>query len=245
MHLRNIVLPNACDQHNHGHHQLIIAVKGHALFEIDGKGGVVDSHTGCLAPASETHYFEGIGDNNHIIIDIPNVQLNSRLENLFEQPRYFSIDDNLKLLISYLDKESNHFNLFPEALDGCTLGLMASLHHRILGDLPENKSRSKLNINSISRFIDENLDQKLSVKQLAEIHHVSSGHFSELFTNETSITPYQFILKKRLEKAYDLIITTNKPLSIIAEVTGFSNQSAMTHSFQRNYGHSPRHLRKC
>lgn len=244
MHIRNLILPNACDQHNHNHHQLIIAVKGQALFEIDGKGGVVNSQTGCLAPASETHYFEAIGDNNHIIIDIPNVQLNSRLENLFEQPRYFSIDENLKLLISYLDKEANNFNFFPEALDGCTLGLMASLHHRILGDLPSNKSRSKLNINSISHFIDENLDQKISVTQLAEMHHVSTGHFSELFAKETSVTPYQFILKRRLETAYDLIITTNKPLSIIAEETGFSNQSAMTHAFQRHYGHSPRYLRK-
>jgi AraC-like DNA-binding protein len=244
MHIKNIVLPNTSDNHVHNHHQLIIAAKGHALFEIDGKGGVVDSHHACLAPARETHYFEGIGENSHIIIDIPNLQMHSRLESLFEQPRYFSVDDNLKLLISYLDKESNNFSYFPEAIHGCTLGLMASLHSRIIGDEPSKKSRSKLNIDSITRFIDENLDQKISVTQLADMHHVSSGHFSELFTNATSITPYQFILKKRLEKAYDLIITSNKPLSIIAEETGFSNQSAMTHSFQRNYGHSPKHLRK-
>ena len=244
MHVKNIFLPNASDQHQHNHHQLIIAAKGHALFEIDGKGGVVDSLHGCLAPASETHHFEGVGNNSHIIIDIPSLPLHSRLETLFEQPRYFDADDNLKMLISYLDKESNNFSLFPEAVHGCTLGLVASLHARILGDEPYNKSHSKLDINSISRFIDEHIDQKLSVKQLAEMHHVSLGHFSELFTNAASITPYQFILKKRLEKAYEFIVTSNKPLSIIAEETGFSNQSAMTHAFQRHYGHPPKYLRK-
>lgn len=244
MRIRTMCLPNNSNHHNHTHHQLVIATKGHTLFEIDGKGGVVDDLHGCLVPTEETHYYEGVGDNNHIIIDIPNLQLHSRLEALFDKPRYFTVDDNLKRFISYLEKESSTFNFFPEAAHGCTLGLMASLHYRILGDRPHNQNRSKLNIGSISRFVDEHIDQKLSVAQLADMHHVSTGHFNELFIKATSITPYQFIMRKRLKKAHDLIVTTNKPLSIVAEETGFSNQSVLTHAFQRHYGHSPRYLRK-
>ncbi|MGR0278684.1 helix-turn-helix domain-containing protein [Marinomonas dokdonensis] len=243
MHVKSVVLANESDQHNHNHHQLIIAERGHALFEIDGKGGVVDNLHGCIAPASETHYFEGIGENSHIVIDIPSLPIHSRLETLFERPHYFSADDSLKMLISYLSRESNTFELFPEAGQGCTLSLVASLHSRILGDTRQYKDRKKLDVDSISRFIDEHIDQKLSIAQLAEMYHVSPGHFSELFTKAASVTPYQFILRKRLEKAYDLILTTNKPLSIVAEEAGFSNQSAMTNLFQRHYGHTPRHLR--
>ena len=124
------------------------------------------------------------------------------------------------------------------------MGLMASLYCRIVGEKPDTKFYNRLNIPNIESFVEHHLADKISVAQLADMNHMSRGHFNELFIKQTGISPYQFILKKRLEVAHELIVTTRKPLSLIAEQVGFSSQSALTHAFAKHFGYAPRQLRQ-
>lgn len=243
MRIRTLSLANQCHHHDHDYHQFVLPVRGSAEFEIEGRGGVVDSVHGCLVPSQDIHYYEGIGDNHHLIIDLQESHFHSRLSGLFDAPRYFPVDRELRMLIRYLRMESIRFNFFPEATHSCITTLMAAIYYRVFNDRPD-ATPGKLNLQLIDTFIDQYLGEKITVADLAALCHLSSGHFNSLFLENFLMTPYQFIMRKRLKRAHELIVVSKMPLYQVAEECGFSNQSALSNAFQKHYGHTPSTLRK-
>lgn len=239
-------LPNNCLHHDHEHHQLVIAVRGQAEFEIAGRGGRVDALHGCLVPASEVHFYEGIGDNDHMVIDMPSLDISTELQRLFERPLYFEADASLRLLLAYIQRESSMWNLFPEAAEGVATGLLATLYKHLHADqlALATPVRGKLDLAAIEAYIQLHLNEPLPVARLADIAHVSPGHFHELFRDATGMTPYQYLLDARLKRARSLLLETRLSLPDIAEQVGFSSQSALTHAFRRQFGLTPGRLRR-
>lgn len=244
MQIRDVLLPNHCHAHSHDFHQIIFHVNDEALFDISGIRETMNAQRGCIIPTTEKHCYKGLGDSRQVIIDLPILAFHTRVDSLFDSPCYFEVDRNLVQLVRCIQSEESYFNHFPEAYLNISMGLMASLYCRIVGEKPDTKFYNRLNIPNIESFVEHHLADKISVAQLADMNHMSRGHFNELFIKQTGISPYQFILKKRLEVAHELIVTTRKPLSLIAEQVGFSSQSALTHAFAKHFGYAPRQLRQ-
>lgn len=104
--IRHCTLPTSGVHHDHPWHQMVIALSGQAEFEIAGHGGRVDAMHGCLVPAGEVHFYEGTGDNRHVVLDHYNPD-SAELERLFDRPRYFTADASLRLLLSFIDQEES------------------------------------------------------------------------------------------------------------------------------------------
>lgn len=248
--IRLAPLDNAIQHHHHDYHQIVIGLSGYAEFEIAGQGGVVAPLSGCLVPANVEHYYEGIGDNRQLIIDLPDgasslTGQHRQLRALFDRPGYFSLDESLQHYLKFLIQEMTQVSHAPGDLLVTTL--LSSLHARLGATLeaptPGSRASRTLDIQRLEQFVLERLDQRLSVADLANVACLSEAHFSERFRDQTGITPYQFILRLRLASARDLTTLTRMPLSDIAEHTGFASQSALSNAFRRHYGHPPRHLR--
>jgi AraC family transcriptional regulator len=90
-------------------------------------------------------------------------------------------------------------------------------------------------------YIDRHLDREITIQGLAQQARVSMSVFAHAFKKEIGISPYQFILKQRLEKSKQLLINKNAKLSIskIAQICGFSTSSAFTNRFRQKEGISP------
>jgi len=249
--IRLAPLDNAIQHHHHDYHQIVIGLSGYAEFEIAGEGGVVAPLSGCLVPANIEHYYEGVGDNRQLIIDLPDdapalTGMHRQLRALFDRPGYFSIDESLQHYLQFLIQEMTQARHAPGDLLVTTL--LSSLHARL--EVPSSSpprvkrcSRS-LDIQRLEQFVLGRLDQRLSVSDLASVMCLSEAHFSERFRDQTGITPYQFVMRLRLATARDLTDLTDMPLTDIAERTGFANQSALSNAFRRRYGHSPMQLRR-
>ncbi len=218
-------------------------MRGQAEFEIAGRGGRVDVLHGCLVPGGDVHFYEGIGENAHIVIDVPNEDVSTNMERLFDAPRYFEADAGLRLLLAYIQREASTWSLYPEAATGLTQGLMGALHHRMF-DRPCAPVRGKLDLALLEAYVHKHLNEPLPVSRLAAVAHVSVGHFHLLFRDATGMTPYQYLLEARLRRARELLVQTPMPLAEIAGQVGFSSQSALTHAFRRFYGEPPGRLRR-
>ncbi len=242
--IRALPLANSCLHHDHTYHQLVFAMTGQAEFEIAGKGGRVDSSHGCLVPGGEVHFYEGIGDNCHIVVDLPAEQVDARTVRLFDAPRYFEADANLRLLLSYIQREADTWQAYPEAAEGMAQGLLAAMHHRIFDGRPKPKAGEKIDLSLLDEFINRHLHEPLPIARLAGAAHRSVGHFHALFRELTGMTPNRYLSEKRLRRARDLLLETSLPLAEIACQVGFSSQSALTHAFRRQYGETPGRLRR-
>jgi len=90
-------------------------------------------------------------------------------------------------------------------------------------------------INKTFDYIESNLEKPMTLEELATIANFSKFHFNRIFQSIVGETPFQFILRVRLEKAA-MFISTNKNDSIseIAYKCGFSDISIFSRNF-KNY----------
>lgn len=94
------------------------------------------------------------------------------------------------------------------------------------------------------RFIEDNLQEKLTVTWLADAAGTSRVKFTRMFKASTGTSPYRFIIERRLSKARQLLLFSLLPLGEVAYAAGFSSQSHMTSTFQRNVGVTPKQYRR-
>ena len=102
------------------------------------------------------------------------------------------------------------------------------------GGLPPYKLRQAIN------YINDNLDQKIKLDDVAQLIDISQYYFCHLFKESTGIAPYQYVIKQRVERARELIKQNQLPLAKIAFECGFSSQSQMTQHFRCCVGVTPK-----
>ncbi|HRQ31189.1 MAG TPA: AraC family transcriptional regulator [Saprospiraceae bacterium] len=100
-------------------------------------------------------------------------------------------------------------------------------------------------INKALDFIDQNLEKDISLDDLATTANFSKYHFSRIFLAFINETPFQFVLRVRLEKAATLLLS-NPGVSIteIAWQCGFSDIVIFSRNFKRRFGYSATQYRK-
>ena len=79
----------------------------------------------------------------------------------------------------------------------------------------------------------------LSVGDLAAAAGLSPAHFSRRFKRTFGESPHQYLLTRRLERAADLLRTTDWPVTQICFAVGSQSLGSFTTSFRRVFGQSP------
>lgn len=100
-------------------------------------------------------------------------------------------------------------------------------------------------INRVLDHIELHIDQPFTLSELAGIANFSKFHFSRIFQSMTSESPFQFILRVRLQKAATYLC--NNPSLNISEIayrSGFSDISVFSRNFKGMFGFSPTGYRK-
>mgnify|MGYP001441891539 CR=1 FL=1 len=100
-------------------------------------------------------------------------------------------------------------------------------------------------INKVLTFIDDHLDEDLSLQTISNIAFYSPFHIHRLFKAITNETLNSYITRKRIERTA-LMLIHNKENSIteIARRYGFKNDSTFSRTFKKIYGQSPTEFRK-
>jgi AraC family transcriptional regulator len=96
-------------------------------------------------------------------------------------------------------------------------------------------------VRRVQALVEERLgDRDLSVEDLARAAGMSSSHFSRQFRAAVGSSPYRYLLRRRIERARDLILSGPHRLSEVALAVGFADQAHLSRAFKQLLGVSPR-----
>ena len=107
-----------------------------------------------------------------------------------------------------------------------------------VGGMPKYRLRQTI------EYINEHLTEDLSLREIANQVGMSSYYFARLFKQSTGVTPHQYLVKRRLETAKQMLANTDLAISEIAYSTGFASQSHLTRLFRKHLFTTPKAYRK-
>ena len=96
----------------------------------------------------------------------------------------------------------------------------------------------------VRAYIDSNLHRAIFVRDLSEVARRSPAHFSRKFKVAVGESPHAYLMRRRLERARHLMMTSAASLSEIALSVGFSDQAHLCRLFRQAFGQSPASWRR-
>lgn len=99
-------------------------------------------------------------------------------------------------------------------------------------------------LNAVLAFMDDNLGRDLRLQELATVSGLGISRFKTLFREATGISAYQYVIRRRVERAAVLLRSGNLPITRVALDAGFCHQSHLAAHMRRLLGVTPSELRK-
>lgn len=99
-------------------------------------------------------------------------------------------------------------------------------------------------VRKVQAHIVAHLDQPIRSRDLAAILRMEPCHFSRAFRNSFGEPPIEYLIRRRMERAQELMLSTDAPLSVIALECGLADQAHFSRLFRRIVGESPRAWRR-
>lgn len=91
-------------------------------------------------------------------------------------------------------------------------------------------------------YMNAHLAENLSLKAIAHKVGISQYHFCRLFKQSTGLTPHQYLIQQRVERAKQLLLEGKLSIAEVAQAVGFCDQSRLSQYLKRLTGLTPRQL---
>ena len=99
-------------------------------------------------------------------------------------------------------------------------------------------------LRTITSYIREHLDERLTVDQIAEAMHMNRSYLSTKFKKETGRSLSSYVIDTKLKKSMEYLRNTDKPIIEIVNLLGFSSQGYFQNVFKRHIGITPGQYRE-
>lgn len=210
----------------------------------------------CITPAGIPSGYRAEGNDHYLYVQISSMFLQQVAEEALEmdvnrvelmpafQVRNPQLEQLLRLLQSELHQGGRMGRLYVESLANALVVNLLQDHSatqprvaQFEGGLGDRK------LLQVTSYIDNALDQDIKLADLAQLLGMSQSHFSRLFKRSVGLSPHQYLLQQRVERAKQLLKHTNRPLIDIALACGFDSHSHFSRQFRQTTGITPKAYR--
>jgi AraC family transcriptional regulator len=110
-------------------------------------------------------------------------------------------------------------------------------------DFPTS-SFSSYRIHNVLNAINKKPEADHSLEELSAIAGITPSHFCRVFKRAVGLSPHQYLLKARLERAQQMLGHSEVSIAVVADMLGFTSQSHFNRAFRKYYGEAPTSFRK-
>ncbi len=165
------------------------------------------------------------------------------VDQLLRLPRRFPAVPDIKKTLDRV------FDVFDRGEGPLHAASLRNVLLRFLFDVLDSAGRNKPGISpemqQVVRFIAENLDRPLTVRELARQVYLSQSRLKTRFKAELGIPPADYIARQKIARASELLRSTDCGVADIARALGFSTSQYFATVFRRYTGQSPSRFRHC
>ena len=218
--------------HSHDFHQIVLPLRGAINIEVGSYTGKVIPSECVVVKTNEKHYFSAEENAKFIVVDTDLLP-----ENVFHSSQIvFSISSPLLAFLEFSESQLR-YQINPEVER-----LMFDTFYKLL-EQQNLFVQYDARIREVVAYIHHNFSNNLSVEVLADISCLSATQFKKNFKSQTSQTVTEYITKIRMQKAQALLLHTDSPIAIIAELVGYTDVSAFSRRFSKYFGIAPSKLK--
>ena len=258
----SLTTPELC--HTHRFIELVYTLKGKGIHKINGKEYLVERGDMLIINYRDRHTVEPVENLGYVDIMLKPEFVNKALigtEDLFLilQLSDFSdlssavIKDNVAIhfdgderkkvefLLDWTREEQDKALAANDLVQYSALNLLLCLVFR---KMAENQS-IRLSINNfLLSYIQNNCHNRLFINEMASMCGYTPEHFSRIFKKFSGKSPKAYVLECRINKARELLATTDKSVETIIDECGFSDRTAFFRAFSSHTGCTPLQYRK-
>ncbi len=157
----------------------------------------------------------------------------------------FDIGQNTTLLSSFddiLSKMKSEHSGYQQQAAGKIVCILSEILATVKNQRFSGKNTEKL-IKLAQSEIRERLGQSINFESFSEMHQVSYSYFRRMFKIYTGLSPAQYHLQLRLQKARDLLDSSDQSIKNISANLGFESQFHFSKIFKKKFGIAPSHFR--
>jgi two-component system, response regulator YesN len=163
---------------------------------------------------------------------VKNTEMISKLkENLLNQLQQYLYQQNM----DYSFVTSNQINLTLEDM----IDQISPVFFKVLEDIRLPRQKVSADISNIKNFIDQHYMYPISLDDVSDAFYLSKEHVSRLFRKTYNESVTQYILKRKMESAADLIRTSQLSYREIAYQLGFEDISYFYKQFKKIFQCTP------
>ncbi|MGX6444478.1 response regulator transcription factor [Neobacillus sp. K501] len=124
------------------------------------------------------------------------------------------------------------------------VGLIEKVVDEKIVDANTKMDSTKDTIRKAISYIDKHLKEELTLKDVAAHVHLNSSYFSVLFKEQVKLNFSEYVTRRRIQRAKELVISTKLPINEIAEMAGYKTAKYFIKIFKEMEGMTPSAYRK-
>jgi AraC family transcriptional regulator len=210
-----------------------------------------------ITPANTPLFVRWEGNENCLKIQLPDAFLKQVAEETLGKdgdrltlvPTFQSRNQQLEAIANLVLVEAQHRQpggaLYLDSLANA-LAVQLLRHHgttavqlqRYQGGLPTYQ------LNQVLDYVDATLAEDIKLADLAKLLGMSPFHFGRMFKQSIGISPHQYVIQQRVERAKRLLKQTDQAIIDIALECGFNSHSHLSKQFRQVTGVTPKEFRR-
>lgn len=150
-------------------------------------------------------------------------------------PYTFSCPENFQRMKGFVDQYVNNAFFTESQQSAAIYQLALSAADSLRRDAPDIRNA----LPEVENYISRHIGERITAEQLAGVAHLSTTRFLHLFKERYGISPIQYVIRRKLDRAAYLLLYSSLTVTEIGEQLGFSSQSHFSALFQKNFQRYP------
>lgn len=233
-------------------HILIFCTAGNGSCQIDGVSWRIGPGNALLIPRGAPHAYWADSDTPWSIhwVHFTGITGDLMLSELGRDQRVLQVDTQSALLVEALFQEC--YRAFAGGFVIHRMIYSAQVLHHLLGKIiygnsyysPLQHTSRRRALEPTLTFLHQNSARKLTLKEIADHAGVSVSHLSALFKEQTGLSPMDYLIRYRMQRACVLLSVKSATVHEVAYEVGYSDPYYFSRLFKKVIGIAPLHYRE-